>query len=86
MVVVPAGEYKMGSPDWEVGRSDDEGPVHRVTIAEPFAVGMWEWVQDCWNDSYHGAPSDGGAWERCRPEHRRADDSARRTRLTNSAR
>ena len=23
-----------------------------------------EWVADCWNDSYHGAPSDGGAWER----------------------
>ena len=25
---------------------------------------VWEWVADCWNDSYHGAPSDGGAWER----------------------
>lgn len=23
-----------------------------------------EWVQDCWNDSYRGAPSDGSAWER----------------------
>ena len=22
----------------------------------------WEWVQDCWNDSYEGAPSDGSAW------------------------
>ena len=22
-----------------------------------------EWVQDCWNDSYAGAPSDGRAWE-----------------------
>ncbi len=22
-----------------------------------------EWVQDCWNNSYHGAPSDGSAWE-----------------------
>ena len=22
-----------------------------------------EWVQDCWNDSYDGAPSDGSAWE-----------------------
>ncbi len=25
---------------------------------------VWEWVQDCWNDSYRGAPSDGSAWER----------------------
>ena len=24
---------------------------------------VWEWVQDCWNDSYEGAPSDGSAWE-----------------------
>ena len=23
---------------------------------------VWEWVQDCWNDSYVGAPGDGGAW------------------------
>ena len=22
----------------------------------------WEWVQDCWNESYNGAPSDGSAW------------------------
>ena len=24
---------------------------------------VWEWVQDCPNDSYSGAPSDGRAWE-----------------------
>ena len=24
---------------------------------------VWEWVQDCWNDSYVGAPNDGSAWE-----------------------
>jgi len=23
---------------------------------------VWEWVQDCWNASYSGAPSDGSAW------------------------
>ena len=23
---------------------------------------VWEWVQDCWNDSYAGAPNDGRAW------------------------
>ena len=22
----------------------------------------WEWVEDCWHDSYDGAPSDGSAW------------------------
>ena len=25
---------------------------------------VWEWVEDCWNESYRGAPSDGSAWER----------------------
>lgn len=24
---------------------------------------VWEWVADCWNGSYAGAPSDGSAWE-----------------------
>ena len=24
---------------------------------------VWEWVQDCWNESYRGAPADGSAWE-----------------------
>ena len=42
MVVVPAGSYEMGSPISEVGRQENEGPVHRVTIAEPFAVGVYE--------------------------------------------
>ena len=25
---------------------------------------VWEWVEDCWNDSYAGAPTDGSAWLR----------------------
>ena len=23
---------------------------------------MAEWVEDCWNDSFRGAPADGSAW------------------------
>jgi len=23
---------------------------------------VWEWVGDCWNKAYHGAPTDGGTW------------------------
>ena len=23
----------------------------------------WEWTQDCWNENYDKAPSDGSAWE-----------------------
>ena len=42
MVVVPSGSYRMGSLESEKGRDDDEGPVHRVTIPAPFAVGRFE--------------------------------------------
>ena len=24
---------------------------------------VWEWVQDCWNETYDSAPADGSAWE-----------------------
>jgi len=23
---------------------------------------VWEWVEDCWNGNYEGAPTDGTAW------------------------
>ena len=42
MVVVPSGRFQMGSPSSDKGRLDDEGPVHEVTIARPFAVGVNE--------------------------------------------
>ena len=42
MVVVPAGSFRMGSPPSEEGRFDNEGPMRRVTISEPFAVGKYE--------------------------------------------
>ena len=42
LVVVPSGSFMMGSPASEEGRRDNEGPVRRVTIAAPFAVGVYE--------------------------------------------
>lgn len=42
MVVLPLGSYQMGSPPHEEGREDNEGPVHEVTIAAPFAIGRYE--------------------------------------------
>lgn len=41
MVVIPAGSFDMGSPDNEIGRGPDEGPVHRVTL-NSFAMGKTE--------------------------------------------
>lgn len=31
---------------------------------------VWEWVQDCWNGNYEGAPTDGSAWENEKEERR----------------
>ena len=39
MVVIPAGEFTMGSPASEPGHTEAEGPQHRVRMAYPFAVG-----------------------------------------------
>lgn len=54
MVVVPAGSFTMGSPASEAGRLDamgqsDEGPMHKVTFAAPFAVGRFAITFDEWD-------------------------------------
>ncbi len=42
MVVVPSGSFMMGSRLSQLGREDHEGPAHRVTILEPYAIGKYE--------------------------------------------
>jgi formylglycine-generating enzyme required for sulfatase activity len=42
MVVVPAGSFEMGSPTTEKDRAANEGPLHNVTIARPFAISKFE--------------------------------------------
>jgi formylglycine-generating enzyme required for sulfatase activity/uncharacterized caspase-like protein len=42
MVLVPAGEFMMGSPPNEEGRQKDEGPQRIVVIAKALAVGRFE--------------------------------------------
>lgn len=48
MVVVPAGNFRMGSPETEVARDSDEGPLLRVDISRPFALGRTEVTQGQW--------------------------------------
>ena len=42
MVVVPAGSFTMGAPPHEAGSYPNERPLHQVTLAERFAVGVYE--------------------------------------------
>jgi formylglycine-generating enzyme required for sulfatase activity len=43
MIVVPAGQFMMGSPSNEPGRHADESPQHIVTLRQPFAISE-RWV------------------------------------------
>jgi formylglycine-generating enzyme required for sulfatase activity len=48
MVVLPGGEFLMGSPEGENGRGRDEGPRRKVTI-RPFAIGKFEVTFQQWD-------------------------------------
>ena len=68
-VVVPAGSFMMGSPDSEWGRFINEGPQRRVTITEPFAVGVYEVTFAEWDacvneGGCNGYQPDGEGWGR----------------------
>lgn len=57
-------------PGWEIHDCKD-GYVYTAPVEDlkPNNFGIYatlgnvfEWVEDCWNDSYQGAPSDGSSW------------------------
>lgn len=56
MVMLPAGSFLIGSPESEAGRGGDEGPRREVTVAAPFAMGVYEVTFEEWD----ACVSDGG--------------------------
>jgi formylglycine-generating enzyme required for sulfatase activity len=46
MVMLPAGEFMMGSPEAERGHQDVEGPLRRVIIPKRIAIGKFEITVD----------------------------------------
>ncbi len=55
MVLLPAGEFMMGSPESEADRSKDEGPQHRVRITRPFYLGQYPVTLGEFVTFYHDA-------------------------------
>ena len=59
MVVVPAGSFVMGSPAGETDRNSNEDPRHRVTMANRFAVGVYEVTFEEWDACRRGGGCSG---------------------------
>ena len=49
MIVIPAGQFTMGSPESETYRHADEGPQRQVTIGYTFALGVYEVTFEQWD-------------------------------------
>ena len=56
MMVVPAGRFTMGTPESEDPRAPDEGPQREVTIAAPFAIGVYEVTYEEWETCVLAGP------------------------------
>ena len=49
LTIVPPGLFLMGAAASDLGREEDEGPLHLVTIPEPLAVGVYEVTFSEWD-------------------------------------
>jgi formylglycine-generating enzyme required for sulfatase activity len=74
LVAIPPGKYTMGAPAEQVGATDVERPLRKITIAKPFAIGKYTvTVEDfktfvevervtlakgCWLSNVHGLRKD----------------------------
>ena len=56
MVLIPAGKFKMGSPESEKGHSKAE-TQHEVTLTNPFYMGTYEVTQEQWESVMGSNPS-----------------------------
>ncbi|MHC5036364.1 MAG: formylglycine-generating enzyme family protein [Planctomycetota bacterium] len=75
LVLIPAGEFRMGSPSTEAGRGGEEEPAHTVRIRKRFYMGKYEVTQAQWEkvmgtkpSHFPGAdrPVDNVLWSECR--------------------
>ena len=60
-------ESKLGNYAWYSQNSGSKTQAVGQRLPNAFGLfdmhgNVWEWTQDCWHDSYVGAPTDGSAW------------------------
>jgi formylglycine-generating enzyme required for sulfatase activity len=69
-VMDATGKSQVPGVTWEAHNCTD-GSAYTANAGsyKPNAFGLydmignaWEWTEDCWNDNYNGAPTDGSAW------------------------
>ena len=74
LVLIPAGEFKMGSSNAVQEAQADEKPLHRVRITKPFYLGKYKVMQNQWqaimgnNPSSYRSPTypvQGVSWNDC---------------------
>ena len=58
MVLIPAGKFKMGSPEAEVGRVNNQ-LQHEVTLTKPYYMGKYELTQEQYEAVMGNNPSKG---------------------------
>jgi formylglycine-generating enzyme required for sulfatase activity len=57
LVLIPAGEFMMGSPATDKNAAADEKPQHRVRITKPFYMGKYPVTQEQWTAVMGSNPS-----------------------------
>ena len=57
LVLIPAGEFMMGSPDADADAYGSEKPQHRVRITKPFYLGKYLVTQQQWEAVMGSNPS-----------------------------
>ena len=50
-----------GKDRWDFASPVGQLPANKYSV-QGTAGNLWEWVQDCWHDTYYNAPTDGSAW------------------------
>ena len=75
LVLVPAGDFLMGSPDSQSDANRDQKPQHRVRITRPFYLGKYLVTQEQWQavmgnnpSQFRGpkSPVENVSWDDCR--------------------